>query len=71
MNTDSKADLGAMSISEAARTADCSRTILYQEIKANRLVASKLGRRTIILRTDFGQWLRTLPAWPATDKVAT
>ncbi|MTI42029.1 DNA-binding protein, partial [Roseibium hamelinense] len=36
-------------------------TKLYEEIRAGRLVATKIGRRTIILDEDLKAWLDALP----------
>ncbi len=36
-------------------------TKLYEEIKAGRLIARKLGVRTIILAEDAVAWARSLP----------
>lgn len=36
-------------------------TKAYEEIKAGRLVARKIGRRTIILDEDLKAWLDVLP----------
>ena len=49
------------SIVDAARTANVGRSTVYAEIKAGRLVARKMGRRTIILNQDLQAWLSTLP----------
>jgi excisionase family DNA binding protein len=49
------------SITDAARTANVGRSTVYEEIKAGRLVARKMGRRTIILDRDLQAWLSTLP----------
>jgi excisionase family DNA binding protein len=49
------------SIVEAARTANIGRSTVYEAIKAGRLVARKMGRRTIILDRDLQAWLSTLP----------
>jgi excisionase family DNA binding protein len=49
------------SIVDAARAANVGRSTVYEEIKAGRLVARKLGRRTIILERDLQAWLSTLP----------
>ncbi len=37
------------------------RTKVYSEIKAGRLIARKVGRRTIILDPDYRAWLAALP----------
>jgi hypothetical protein len=52
---------GAMSVSEFCRWASCGKTKLYAELKSGRLVARKLGAKTIILRDDAESWLRSLP----------
>jgi hypothetical protein len=36
-------------------------TKLYEEIRAGRLVATKIGRRTVILDDDLQAWLARLP----------
>ena len=37
------------------------RTLVYEEIKAGRLSARKVGNRTLILRTDAEAWAAGLP----------
>ena len=37
------------------------RTLIYVEINAGRLVARKVGNKTIILRPDLLAWLDSLP----------
>jgi hypothetical protein len=37
------------------------RTTVFAEIKARRLVARKVGKRTIITRDDERAWLESLP----------
>jgi excisionase family DNA binding protein len=49
------------SIREAARAASMSRSMLYQEIAHGRLIARKLGRRTVILQNDLKAFLGALP----------
>ncbi len=51
----------ALTIAEAKARAGCGRSTIYEEIKAGRLPARKLGRRTLILATDFSEWLANLP----------
>jgi len=53
-------DKQAYSIIEAARKASISRSLAYEEIRAGRLIASKIGRRTIITKTNFQAWLDNL-----------
>jgi hypothetical protein len=35
--------------------------MIYEEIAAGRLIARKIGRRTIVRRSDALLWLRSLP----------
>jgi excisionase family DNA binding protein len=51
----------ALSLDEAAKAAGVGRTLLKQEIRNKRLVARKIGRRTVIIEDDFATWLRDLP----------
>jgi hypothetical protein len=51
----------AYSIRRLADETDTSRTLIYQEISAGRLLARKIHRRTLILRSDAIEWLRGLP----------
>lgn len=50
-----------MSIKDAFREARIGRTKIYAEIGAGRLRAVKLGRRTLIRRSDFEAWIAALP----------
>jgi hypothetical protein len=36
--------------------------MIYEEITAGRLIARKVGRRTIVRRSDALRWLRLLPS---------
>lgn len=38
-----------------------SRTYLYEQIKAKRLVAKKFGKRTLVLAQDLEEFCRNLP----------
>jgi hypothetical protein len=49
------------SIRRLAMACDVSRTVIYQEIAAGHLIAHKLGRRTIVRRSDANRWLRSRP----------
>jgi excisionase family DNA binding protein len=49
------------SIEHLAKEVDVGRSTIYQEIAAGRLVARKVGRRTVIRRSDAIRWLRSLP----------
>jgi len=35
--------------------------MIYEEITAGRLIARKVGRRTVVRRSDALRWLRSLP----------
>jgi excisionase family DNA binding protein len=50
-----------LSISQACAIAGIGRSKLYEAIKDRRLVARKIGARTIILRSDLQQFLASLP----------
>ncbi len=50
----------AYTIDESREAARVGRTTIYQEIAAGRLIARKVGRRTIILRDDLESWLARL-----------
>ncbi len=50
----------AYTIDESCDAARVGRTTLYEEIAAGRLIARKVGRRTIILRDDLKSWLARL-----------
>jgi hypothetical protein len=52
---------GAMTVSEFLRWASIGRTKFYAELKSKRLVARKLGTKTIVLRDDAQRWLNSLP----------
>lgn len=53
------------SIDEAAEAAGISRTKLFAEIRDGHIVARKLGRRTLIERTELDRWLAALPTTKA------
>ena len=55
----------AYDISDVVRKGPVGRTKIYEEINAGRLTARKMGKRTIILREDFEEWLRNLPEMEA------
>jgi excisionase family DNA binding protein len=54
-------DRSALSINEAIRLSNGSRQTIYKAIRDGRLKARKFGKRTIILRADFEQFLHSLP----------
>lgn len=51
-----------MSVEQAARFLGIGRSLIFEEIKAGRLVARKVGRRTVILTEDALTYLRALPS---------
>jgi excisionase family DNA binding protein len=53
--------VGGMSVEEAARFLGIGRSLVFEEIKARRLIARKAGRRTIIAYDDALDYLRSLP----------
>jgi excisionase family DNA binding protein len=52
---------GALTIKELCEAYRLCREKAYQEIRAGRLRAVKLGRKTLILRTDAEVWAASLP----------
>jgi excisionase family DNA binding protein len=60
---------GALSIEEFCSRYGIGRTTVYSEIKAGRLKAVKVGRRTLVPDHAGEAWLRSLPQATAT-KVA-
>jgi len=44
-------------IEEAAKLLRVSKTLLYVEIRAERLIVKKVGRRTLIIQNDLRSWL--------------
>lgn len=51
----------ALSVKEAARRAGVGRTVMFEEIRAGRLIAKKVGRRPIVRIEDLAEWLQGLP----------
>lgn len=51
----------AYSPRDFSRLFGIGKTKLYEEIKEGRLIARKVGSRTIILAEDARSWLRALP----------
>jgi excisionase family DNA binding protein len=48
------------SIRRLAQQTDVGRSTIYEEISSGRLTARKVGRRTIVRRSDAIRWLRSL-----------
>ena len=55
----------AYSVGECADDGPFGKTFIYEAIASGALVARKAGRRTIILKTDWENYLASLPAMPA------
>jgi excisionase family DNA binding protein len=51
----------AYSVEQAARAAGVGRTLMFEEIRNKRLIARKIGRRTVITAEDLIAWLESLP----------
>lgn len=54
----------ALSIEEAAQASSVGHSTIYDEIRARRLRAPKVGRRTIIAVGDLRAWLTAKPDAP-------
>ena len=52
---------GALTITEFCNAYHLCREKAYQEVRARRLRAVKLGRKTLILRADAEVWAASLP----------
>jgi len=50
-----------LSYEEAAVVAGIGRSTLYVETREGRLIARKIGNRSVILRADLLDWLRSRP----------
>jgi excisionase family DNA binding protein len=58
------------SIPEAAKAAGIGLTKLREEIAAERLVAKKLGKRTLVSVSDLESWTANLPQAEYARRVA-
>jgi excisionase family DNA binding protein len=54
----------AFSVDEAAHSAGIGLTKLREEIREGRLVARKIGKRTVVTATDLAAWAAQLPKRP-------
>jgi excisionase family DNA binding protein len=59
--------VSAYTISDFIETFRLGRTKVYAEIKAGRLKARKVGKRTLVLKTDAEAWLSSLPVLGGDD----
>ena len=53
---------GLFTVQDFCRWASIGRTFAYAEMKAGRLSARKVGRRTLIPMNEARRWLSTLPS---------
>ena len=51
----------AVSIEGAIKASGLGRSKIYDEIRDGRLLARKVGKRTLILMTDLKAWLAAFP----------
>lgn len=54
-------DRHVYSITEAAELASCQRSTIYRVAHTGALKLRKMGRKTVILRSDLLDWLNNLP----------
>jgi excisionase family DNA binding protein len=54
-----------LTLEEACRISTFGMTTLYRAIRAKQLVARKMGKRTIVLRSDLDTWIATFEEKPA------
>tara|TARA_R110001599_G_scaffold294201_1_gene498188 strand:+ start:15094 stop:15300 length:207 start_codon:yes stop_codon:yes gene_type:complete len=52
-------EIDVYTIDEAAKLVGISKTLLYGEIRTERLTVKKVGRRTLITRPDLLSWLNS------------
>lgn len=57
----------ALSIEQAQEICGLGRTKLYELLKSGELPARKLGKRTLILRSDLEAFLSSLKSYPAKE----
>ena len=56
-----KHDSGAFTVKEFLAWSRISRTKFYEEVSAGHIPLRKLGKRSLILRSDAENWLNKLP----------
>jgi excisionase family DNA binding protein len=59
----------AYKIEEAAALTGVSRTRIYEELNAGRLIAKKIGRSTLIPHESLEEWLKCLQEYPSPASV--
>ena len=60
----------ALSVAEAAQAAGIGRTMLYNAINRGELPMRKLGKRSLILRSELEGWLQKMPAASTKPKIS-
>lgn len=60
-NDNSVSGREGLSVDEACHVAGIGKTSMFDLLKAGAVPARKLGRRTIILRSDLMAWMDALP----------
>ena len=56
------ANNGALTVKEFLAWSRISRTTFYNQVNAGKIPLKKVGKRSLILRTDAESWLNSLPA---------
>jgi hypothetical protein len=51
----------AFTVARLAEAADCNAATIHRAVRTGKLIARKLGRKTVILRPDALAWLEALP----------
>ncbi|TWA73734.1 excisionase family DNA binding protein [Azospirillum brasilense] len=54
------------SVEETVVASSVGRSLIYEEIRAGKLRATKIGRRTVILADDLKAWLQARASGEAT-----
>jgi excisionase family DNA binding protein len=54
----------AYTVTQAARALGLSKSMIYDQLRANRLASVKVGKRRIITRQQIDAWLAGLPTGP-------
>lgn len=67
MTTQPPAGSPVMSIAELLSVLPISRATLNRHLKSGRIPSRKLGRRTLVLRSDFEQFVAGLPSSNTAD----
>ncbi len=52
---------GALTVDEFCGWASIGRNKFYQEVKAGRIVLSKIGRKSVVTMANATRWLDSLP----------